>query len=91
MKRPIDREHAKKWLIGFAVMFFIFSIAFFIAGEWLGGLVVILATILLILPSIIDLLKKKRKAKVYKTKFPKELQSISDEMFTRNFKNNKED
>lgn len=58
MKRPIDIEHANKWLIGFSIVSFVFAIGFFISGLIPGGIALLFVAILLLVPQIIKTIKQ---------------------------------
>ena len=58
MKRPIDIEHANKWLIGFSIVSFVFAIGFFVSGLIPGGIALLFVTILLLVPQIIKTIKQ---------------------------------
>ena len=57
MKRPIDIEHANKWLISFSIAAFVFAIVFFVSGIIPGGIALIVVAILLLVPQIIKTTK----------------------------------
>lgn len=58
MKRPIDIEHANKWLIGFSIVSFVFAIGFFLSGLIPGGIALLFVAILLLVPQIIKTIKQ---------------------------------
>ena len=58
MKRPIDIEHANKWLIGFSIVSFVFAIGFFVSGLIPGGIALLFVAILLLVPQIIKTIKQ---------------------------------
>lgn len=58
MKRPINIEHANKWLIGFSIVSFVFAIGFFVSGLIPGGIALLLVAILLLVPQIIKTIKQ---------------------------------
>lgn len=58
MKRPIDIEHANKWLIGFSIVAFVFAITFFISGLIPGGLALLFVAVLLLIPQIVKTIKQ---------------------------------
>lgn len=68
MKRPIDIEHANKWLIGFSIVSFVFAIAFFVSGLMPGGVGLLFAAILLLVPQIVKTIKRHRAESTYPTK-----------------------
>lgn len=58
MKRPINIEHANKWLIGFSIVSFVFAIGFFVSGLIPGGIALLFVAILLLVPQIIKTIKQ---------------------------------
>ena len=52
MKRPIDIEHATKWLVFFSVVALVFSVLLFCIGSVPGGIALLIFAIILFIPKI---------------------------------------
>lgn len=96
MKRPIDIEHANKWLIGFSIVSFVFAIAFFISGLIPGGLALLFVAVLLLVPQIVKTIKQNTPESDYtirNRKLREQKERLIEEAIKQNSENkeNKED
>ena len=96
MKRPIDIEHANKWLIGFSITAFVFAIVFFVSGTIPGGIALIVVAILLLVPQIIKTIKNNQPESDYSIrnrKLREQKEKLIEEAIRQNSekKENKED
>ena len=96
MKRPIDIEHANKWLIGFSIVSFVFAIVFFASGLTPGGIALIVVALLLLVPQIVKTIKKNQPESDYtirNRKLREQKERLIEEAIQRNSnkEENKED
>jgi 1,4-dihydroxy-2-naphthoate octaprenyltransferase len=95
MKRPIDIEHANKWLIGFSIASFVFAIVFFVSGIIPGGIALLVVAIVLLIPQIAKTIRQNQPESDYSIrnrKIREHKERLIEEAIRQNSsKENKED